>query len=192
MAFLFMMLLLIKTVCKNAMNELEQQLSQIANFQFVHEHLLTSGQPTAEQLKHIKEYGVDTVINLAFTDASVHLEHEDKICAELGLNYIQIPILWETPADDQCLFILDLIAHLVQEKAVWVHCAKNMRVSSLMYLYRQYFMDIDMPTAQEILHQIWEPNDTWTGLIHAVALQLQGRKSTEDLQHSLIHADQFS
>ena len=187
-----MMLLLIKPVCKNAMNELEQQLSQIANFQFVHEHLMTSGQPTTEQLKQIKEYGVDTIINLAFTDANPHLEHEDKICAELGLNYIQIPILWDTPADDQCLFVLDLVAHLVQEKMVWVHCAKNMRVSSLIYLYRQYFMDMDMPTAQELMHQIWEPNETWTGLIHAVALQLQGRKATEDLQHSLMHVDQFS
>ena len=174
------------------MNELEQELSEIANFQFVHEHLLTSGQPTVEQLKQIKEYGVDTIINLAFTDADLHLENEDKICAELSLNYIQIPILWDTPADDQCLFILDLIAHLVQEKMVWVHCTENMRVSSLMYLYRQYFLDIDMPTAQEELHKVWEPNETWTGLIHAVSLQLQGRKSTLDLQHSLMHVDHFA
>ena len=174
------------------MNELEQKLSEIANFQFVHEHLLTSGQPTVEQLKQIKEYGVDTIINLAFTDADLHLENEDKICAELSLNYIQVPILWDTPADDQCLFILDLIAHLVQEKMVWVHCTENMRVSSLMYLYRQYFLDIDMPTAQEELHKVWEPNETWTGLIHAVSLQLQGRKSTLDLQHSLMHVDHFA
>ncbi|MEG0483468.1 MAG: protein tyrosine phosphatase family protein [Acinetobacter sp.] len=174
------------------MNEFEQELSRIPNFQFIHERLFTSGQPSAEQFQHIKEYGIDTVINLAFNDADPHLNGEDKICAELGLNYIQIPILWDTPADDQCLFILDLIAHLVQEKKIWVHCALNMRVSSLMYLYRQYFMDIDMPTAQELLHQIWEPNETWTGLIHAVGLQLQGRKATEDLQHSLMNADQFS
>ena len=174
------------------MNELEQELSQIANFHFVHEHLLTSGQPTAEQLKHIKEYGVDTIINLAFSDANPHLDNEDKICAELGLNYIQIPILWDMPADDQCLFVLDLVAHLVQDKIVWLHCAANKRVSSLMYLYRQYYMDMDMPTAQDLMHQIWEPNETWTGLIHAVALQLQGRKATEDLEQSLLHNEQIS
>ena len=173
------------------MNEIEQKLSEIANFQFIHEHLFSSGQPTIEQFKSIKEYGIDTVINLAFTDAQPCLVNEDKICAELGLNYIQIPILWDTPEDNQCLFILDLIAHLVQEKMVWVHCAKNMRVSCLMYLYRQYFMDMDMPTAQALMHQIWEPNETWTGLIHATSLQLQGRKSTQDLQHSLINANQF-
>lgn len=174
------------------MNDIEIQLSQIANFQFIHEHLLTSGQPDAEQLQHIKEYGVNTVINLALTDAVPHLEHEDRICLELGLEYIHLPILWNTPSDEQCLLILDLIHHLVQEKMVWVHCAKNYRASSLMYLYRQYYMDLDMPTAQELLHQIWEPDATWTGLIHAVALQLQGRKATQELQHDLNHVNDYS
>ena len=174
------------------MNNLETELSYIPQFQFVHEHLFSSGQPTAEQFKQMKEYGVDTVINLALTDASVHLENEDRICLDLGLNYIHIPISWDTPSDEQCLLVLDFIDHLVKDKMVWIHCAKNWRVSSLIYLYRQYFMDIDMPTAQELMHQIWEPNETWTGLIHAVALQLQGRKATLDLQHSLMHADQFS
>ena len=85
-----------------------------------------------------------------------------------------------------------MIDHLVQEQMVWVHCSKNFRISSLMYLYRQYYMNIDMPAAQELMHQIWEPNETWTGLIHAVSLQLQGRKSTQELQQSLIHPNHFA
>lgn len=173
------------------MNEIEENLSQILNFQFIHEHLFTSGQPTQEQFKHIKEYGVNTVINLALTDASNHLENEDRICLELGLNYIHIPILWDMPSDDQCILALDLIDHLVKDQIVWVHCAKNFRVSSLMYLYLQYYMNIDMPTAQDQMHHIWEPNETWTGLIHAVALQLQGRKATQELEYSISHPDSF-
>ncbi len=174
------------------MNNLETELSHVPQFQFVHEHLFSSGQPSAEQFNQIKEYGIDTVINLAFSDAALHLGNEDKICAELGLNYIQIPIMWEQPTDEQCLFVLDLIDHLVQNKMVWVHCTENNQCSCLMYLYRQYYLDMDMPVAQDLMHQIWEPNETWTGLIHAVALQLQGRKATLDLQHSLMNADQFS
>ena len=174
------------------MNEIETVLSQINNFQFIHEHLFTSGQPTAEELQLIKEYGVSTVINVALTDAEPHLDHEDKICLDLGLNYIHLPISWEMPSDEQCLLILDMINHLVQEQMVWVHCAKNFRVSSLMYLYRQYYMDMDLPTAQELLHQVWEPNDTWTGLIHAVALQLQGRKATEEVKMAMINPDHFA
>lgn len=174
------------------MVNLETELTQIPHFQFIHEHLFSSGQPSAEQLAKIKAYGIDTLINLAFTDTEIHLAHEDRICAELGLNYIQIPIHWEMPTDEQCIFVLDLIDHLVQHKQVWIHCTENNQCSCLMYLYRQYYLDMDMPTAQELMHQIWEPNETWTGLIHAVGLQLQGRKSTLDLQHSLMSAEQFS
>ena len=67
-----------------------------------------------------------------------------------------------------------------------------MRVSSLMYLYRQFYMNVDLPTAQEMLHQIWEPNETWTGLIHSISLQLQGRKATQELQQSLNDVDHLA
>ena len=175
------------------MNDLENTLSQVANFQFIHEHLFTSGQPTKQELQTIKEYGVTSVINLDLDDANSHLANEDRICLELGLNYMHMPILWDTPSDDQCLLILDLIHYLIQNQMVWVHCANNQRTSSLMYLYRQYYMDVDLPTAQELFHQVWEPNETWTGLTHAVALQLQGRKATEDLQRSLLmNPDHFA
>ncbi len=136
------------------MNDIENKLCEISNFQFIHDHLFSSGQPSKEQLQAIKEYGITSVINLALTDADPHLEQEDRICLELGLNYFHIPLLWDTPSDDQCLFILDLIDHLVQKQMVWIHCAKNYRVASLMYLYRQYYMNIDMPTAQEEFHKI--------------------------------------
>ncbi|MCO8048126.1 protein tyrosine phosphatase family protein [Acinetobacter towneri] len=171
------------------MNDIETQLSQIKNFQFIHERLFSSGQPTAEELKQIKEYGISTVINLAESDAEHALPHEDKICLDVGLNYIQLPISWETPSSDQCLLLLDLVNHLLESQMVWVHCSNNNHVSSLMYLYRQYFMDVDIATAQDFLHDIWKPNETWTGLIHAVSLQLQGRKATQDLQQALESAE---
>lgn len=171
------------------MNDIETQLSQIKNFQFIHERLFSSGQPTAEELKQIKEYGIGTVINLAESDAEHALPHEDKICLDVGLNYIQLPISWETPSSDQYLLLLDLVNHLLESQMVWVHCSNNNHVSSLMYLYRQYFMDVDIATAQDFLHDIWKPNETWTGLIHAVSLQLQGRKATQDLQQALESAE---
>ncbi|ANF81827.1 hypothetical protein A3K93_06230 [Acinetobacter sp. NCu2D-2] len=174
------------------MNDIETALSHIKNFQFIHEHLFSSGQPTIEELQHIKEYGVSTVINVALSDSSHYLEHEDKICLDLGLNYIQLPISFDAPSDEQCLFVLDIIDHLVEQQTVWIHCDEGFQVSSLMYLYRQYYMGMDLPTAHELLHQVWEPNATWTGLLHAVGLQLQGRKATQELQRSLINPDHFA
>ncbi|MGB8808401.1 MAG: hypothetical protein WCD17_03410, partial [Acinetobacter calcoaceticus] len=103
--------------------------------------------------------------------------------------YIHIPIDWETPSAEQCLLVLDLIDHLVQNEIVWIHCTKNDRSSCLMYVYRQFYMNMDMPTSQDLLHEIWEPNETWTGLIHSITLQLQGRKATLELQQSLQQVD---
>ncbi|MFT4021781.1 MAG: protein tyrosine phosphatase family protein [Acinetobacter sp.] len=171
------------------MNDLELKLSQTLNFQFIHEHLLTSGQPTVEQLQTIKSYGINTVVNLALSNANNALLHEDQICLDLGLNYIQLPIHWELPDAEQALYVLDTIDFLVREQSIWLHCARNYRVSALMYLYRQYYMDVDIATAQDLMHQIWQPNDTWTGLMHSVALQLQGRRATQELQQSLMKTD---
>ncbi|MEB3752961.1 protein tyrosine phosphatase family protein [Acinetobacter sp. MD2(2019)] len=174
------------------MNTLEQTLSKTLNFQFIHQHLFTSGQPTAKQLEHIKEYGVNTIINIALTDASNALANEDRICLELGLNYIQLPIHWELPDPEQALLVLDMLNSLTHEHTVWLHCAKNYRVSALMYLYRQHYMDMDLPSSQALMHQIWTPNDTWTGLIHNVDLQLKGRRATQELQHSLMQTSHFA
>lgn len=167
---------------KETMNHLEETLCQTPNFQYVHEHLFSSGQPTAEQLHCIKEYGISTIINLALSNSPDHLTNEDHICLDLGLNYIQLPISWDTPAPEQALFTLDTINCLVQNQKVWIHCAKNFRVSALVYLYRQYYMNMDMAEAQQLLEKIWELNETWTGLVHNVALQLKGRKATQELQ----------
>lgn len=163
------------------MTHLQNTLSNTHHFQYIHEHLFTSGQINAEEIKCIKEYGCHTVINLALTQASNHLKDEDKICLDLGLNYIQLPIDWDFPDAEQALFVLDTVDFLVKNHSVWIHCAKNYRVSALMYLYRLYYLNMDMCTAQELLHQIWIPNDTWTGLIHSVALQLKGRQATQEI-----------
>ena len=157
------------------------KLRVIGQFEWIHAHLATSGQPTVEQLAEIKAQGYTTIVNLALTDASNHLSNEDRICLELGLDYIQVPLLWECPSSSGALFVLDLIDHLVQEQKIWVHCAKNMRVSSLIFLYRQFYMGMDLAEADALLENVWQPNETWTGLIHAVRLQLQARQSTKEL-----------
>ncbi|MFU8925164.1 protein tyrosine phosphatase family protein [Acinetobacter puyangensis] len=161
---------------------MREQFNTILAFMPVHEHLYTSGQPTAEQLNLIKENGFSTIINLALTDASNHLPFEDRICLELGLDYIQIPLLWDCPNSSAALLALDLVDHLVREQQVWLHCAKNFRVSSLMYLYRQYYMGMNIAEADALLQQIWQPNETWTGLMHALQLQLQARQSTKEIE----------
>ena len=163
------------------MDELEQALREIPQFAAVHAHLCSSGQPSAADLAQIKAYGFSTVMNVALSNAEPHLALEDQICLELDLNYIHLPLAWETPNAEQALLILDLLHCLVQEQMVWLHCAKNYRVSCLMALYKQYYLQQPIEQIHDDLHAIWQPNETWTGLMHSVGLLLQGRQSTLEM-----------
>lgn len=161
------------------MHELNgMDVSGILNYQMIHPRLHTSGQPNVEQLQLIREAGVDVLINLALTDASNSLwreqQFEDRIALESGMEYIQLPLLWEKPSPAQAYTVLRFISYLDQQGlTIWVHCAKNFRVSALMYLYRQFWMNMPQEEAEGYLQQIWPLNETWTGLLHATSLQVR-------------------
>jgi len=150
------------------------KLGGILAFQSVHERLVTSGQPTLEQFGWIAAAGFGTVINLALTDASNAVAGEDRRVLELGMDYIQLPLLFNQPSPSQALRVLALIDSLKSEK-IWLHCALNMRVSSLMYLYRTHYLAVDDAEAQGFLHKIWSPDPVWSALISAVQQHLRHR-----------------
>jgi len=144
----------------------------IIHLQPVHGCLITSGQPSHTALVQIREAGFQNVINLALQDASNTLPNEDRLVLEQGMDYYQLPLLWDQPSVSQGLLILELVHHL-REQPTWLHCALNKRVSCLIYLYRRYYMRMDLPTAHELLEQVWQPDATWTGWMFAVEQQLK-------------------
>ena len=60
--------------------------------------LTTSGQPTAGELAQIASAGFDRVIFLAFTNHPKAVAHEDDIVRDQGLQFIHIPVDWESPS----------------------------------------------------------------------------------------------
>lgn len=152
-------------------------LSHILAFQFVHENLATSGQPSFDEFDLIAKAGYEVVINLALTDASNVLVGEDRRVLELGMDYINIPLLFDRPSYTQVLRILDLLKSLQHQK-VWLHCALNMRVSSLMYLYRIHHLMIEESEAINLMHEIWTPNPVWSDLIEQVDMHYLGQLQT--------------
>ena len=144
----------------------------ILNLQAVHAQLMTSGQPSIEALTQIREAGCQNVINLALQDASNALPHQDRIVLQQGMDYYHLPLRWDQPSVTQGLVILELLHHL-REQPTWLHCALNKRVSCLIYLYRRYYMRMELPTAHTLLEQIWQPDATWTGWMFAVEQQLK-------------------
>lgn len=152
-------------------------LSHILAFQYVYENLATSGQPSFDELGLIAQAGFDVVINLALTDASNVLVLEDRCVLELGMDYIQIPLLFDHPSSAQVLRVLDLLKSLQHQK-VWLHCALNMRVSCLIYLYRVHHLMMGKSEATALMHKIWTPNPVWSNLIQQVEVHYLGQLQT--------------
>jgi protein tyrosine phosphatase (PTP) superfamily phosphohydrolase (DUF442 family) len=88
------------------------------------------------------------------------IENEDAIATNLGIEYIHIPVLWETPTVENFReFVRVMDANL--ERNIFIHCAANIRVSAFIYLYRQIHLGIDEATARQDLVKIWAPNQVW-------------------------------
>jgi protein tyrosine phosphatase (PTP) superfamily phosphohydrolase (DUF442 family) len=149
-------------------------LSNILAFHFVHENLATSGQPSFDELNIIANAGFQIVINLALTDASNVLFGEDRRVLELGMDYINLPLLFDRPSYSQALCLLDLLKSLQHQK-VWLHCALNMRVSSLIYIHRVHHLMMDESDAKALLNQIWTPNAEWSEIIQRLDMHFLGQ-----------------
>ncbi|WP_343043944.1 protein tyrosine phosphatase family protein [Marichromatium bheemlicum] len=97
----------------------------------VFDWLWTSGQLSVADIAALPRLGVDTVINLAPPTAHNALLGEAEHITALGLSYIQIPVDWEQPqVSDYQTFSVLLRALQREGRRVWVHCARNMRVSA--------------------------------------------------------------
>lgn len=133
----------------------------------VFENLWTSGQLSAADIARLPELGVELVINLALPSSSNALPGEAELITGHGITYVQIPVLWEDPKPVQFRQFVDVMnAH--RDRTVWVHCAKNMRVSAFMYLYRKLVLGESEEDASYPMRAVWQPNATWQAFIERV------------------------
>lgn len=145
----------------------ENKIESIYNFFKVSPKVATAGQPTEAQLGLIKEAGYQVIVNLALPESPKALPNEQALVENLGMEYVQIPVVWENPTlEDISQFFSVMEANA--NKSVFVHCAANMRVSSFIYLYRLLHEGVDGETAKNDLHKIWVPNQKWQAFIEQV------------------------
>lgn len=148
-------------------------MKEILNYYQVTDKIATSGQPTQDQFCAIAEDGYKVVINLALASSSNALLDEDGIVTDMGMVYIHLPVLWEAPQiDDVQLFFHLMDVHKLRK--VWVHCAKNMRVSCFLYLYQKYRLNLSEEQACYPMNKIWRPKGVWQKLIHTAETVLTG------------------
>jgi len=126
--------------------------------------LHTAGYPTLQDLRDLRAVGVTVVINLAISSSPSTLPDEAARAAELGMQYIHIPVEWSNPTPQN---LADFFAAMetCREQVVLVHCAKNMRVSAFLYLYRILRLGWTEECARTDLLKIWEPAGTWDDFI---------------------------
>ena len=130
----------------------------------VFDRLWTSGQLSEQDIRSLPGMGIDVVVNLALPTSSNALPGEAELVTALGLTYIQIPVEWERPKRDQFTqFAAVLKAN--GDRGVWVHCAKNMRASAFVYLYRRIVRGDDEQAASFPMREVWTPDGVWRALI---------------------------
>lgn len=139
-------------------------LAAIPHYRSILPTLATAGQPTAEQLILLPAAGYELVINLALPTSPNALVDEPERVEALGMDYIAIPVAWETPTLSDLEHFVGIMAQNSDRK-IFVHCAANMRVSAFVYVYRLLKTDCDRNLALADLHQIWQPNPVWQNLI---------------------------
>jgi protein tyrosine phosphatase (PTP) superfamily phosphohydrolase (DUF442 family) len=133
----------------------------------VFDWLWTSGQLSEKDILELAERRFDVVINLALPTTMNALPGEAETVTGQGISYFQIPVEWEFPRVDQFIQFA-VILKACSGKNVWVHCAKNMRVSVFVYLYRRLLLGESEKDASSLMNQIWSPNEIWREYIQEV------------------------
>ena len=129
--------------------------------------LTTSGQPTEAELALIAAAGYDRVIFLAFTNHPKAVAHEDDMVRGLGLQFIHIPVEWESPSlGDFAAFVAVMQAH--GGGRTLVHCEVDFRASVFGFLYQVLYEGADLDEAMSLMQSIWVPNTTWEAFIARV------------------------
>ncbi len=129
--------------------------------------LTTSGQPTEAELALIASAGYDRVIFLAFTNHPKAVAHEDDIVRDLGLQFIHIPVEWESPRSTDFAAFAAVMQTQGSIKTL-VHCEVNFRASVFGFLYQVLFEGADVDETISMMKSIWVPNDTWEAFIARV------------------------
>ncbi|MBE9042124.1 protein tyrosine phosphatase family protein [Oscillatoriales cyanobacterium LEGE 11467] len=139
-------------------------MQDIENYYQVSPQLATSGQPSRSQFQEIADAGYTAVINLAMPTSDNAIADEGAIVTETGMAYFHIPVVWEAPKLEEVRLFFGMMQSLENRK-IWVHCAKNMRVSCFVYLWQKYVLNLPESDARYPMNQIWQPEGVWEKLL---------------------------
>ncbi|MGI9261858.1 MAG: protein tyrosine phosphatase family protein, partial [Woeseiaceae bacterium] len=125
------------------------------------------GQPSKEQLELLKEEGFERVAYIAFSNSRGAIADEDAIVKELGMDYVQVPVIWDAPTMADFYAFAGAMQRDADKKTL-LHCQANFRASAFAFLYRVIYQGVSVTAAKADMNSIWTPNETWRDLIFTV------------------------
>jgi protein tyrosine phosphatase (PTP) superfamily phosphohydrolase (DUF442 family) len=137
------------------------------NFVAVTERLASSGQPSAAQLRRLRERGYAVVISLAPPESFGSIASEAELIGAQGLVYVNIPVDWQKPSERDFQLFSDVL-NSNRDRKVWVHCQMNMRASVFLFLYRVIHDRAPAAHAIEAVQAVWVPNEVWRDFIRSI------------------------
>jgi len=106
----------------------------LPNFHQVTENIYRGGAPTLQGLKHLKDLGIHTIIDLRISPKLVKVEKERALA--LGFTWINLPMGSEPPTQKQVDTLLATLAKAADEP-VFVHCQHGAdRTGCMIGIYR--------------------------------------------------------
>jgi protein tyrosine phosphatase (PTP) superfamily phosphohydrolase (DUF442 family) len=141
-----------------------QPLDRTPNLVAITPKLVTSGQPPVEALAGLGAQGFEAVIYLAPPTVSDAVRDEAVIVAKQGLVFVNIPIRFDNPTEQDFDALAAVLGGLAGRK-VLVHCQVNLRASTMVFLYRAITLKQDPRAAYESVSRVWAPEGAWKKLV---------------------------
>ena len=141
-----------------------QSLDDIVNFRQYSDRFASAGQPTEAQLGQIRDAGFERVIYIAFSNDRNAIANEDRLVRDLGMDYVQIPVLWSAPTRADFESFAAVMQRDPGAKTL-LHCQVNFRASAFAFLYRVLYEGVAVAEAKADMDGVWSPDDTWRNLI---------------------------
>ena len=147
---------------------------EIYNARTVDATLVTSGQPTEEQLRAAAAEGFDVVVNLAPHDGENALPDEAGLVRSLRMTYHHLPVAFAEPTARDFAAFEQVMAELPPESRTLVHCAANFRVSAFYGLYAMKHLGWTVEQAEAFRASVWDVRDypVWDAFVSQMQQRL--------------------
>jgi protein tyrosine phosphatase (PTP) superfamily phosphohydrolase (DUF442 family) len=150
-----------------------QEVPPIRNFLKVNQDFCTGAQPRLEHLEKLKADGVKTIINLRLPTEHRAAE-EEETAKKLGLRYINIPVVYGDPKEEQATEFLK-ITDDKENRPAFIHCTAAIRVGAFWMIRRVLRDGLTIESAEEEAKKV--------GLVNAPHLVEFAKKYIEKYQN---------